>query len=379
MGLPPEPAAGMRSDPGLASWLQLTLAPGLGPATLRRLLSQFGLPEKILAASRAQLAQFASADALQALESDAVAKGVARALAWLEEPGNAVVTLADATYPRLLLEIGDPPAVLYCRGRIELLNRPALALVGSRNATAQGNSNAEQFARSFSAAGLTIVSGLAQGIDAAAHRGGLAGAGSTIAVLGTGVDLAYPQANAVLAAEIAENGLLISEFPLGTKALAHNFPRRNRLISGLAQGCLVIEAALASGSLITARAAAEQGREVFAVPGSIHSPLSKGCHALIKSGAKLAESAEDVLSELGAFRRSAIASGSGSANTATSSATPPDTEEPLLACMGFDPADVDSLCARAGLPAERVSAELLRLELAGRITVLPGGLYQRLN
>jgi DNA processing protein len=301
---------------------------------------------------------------------------VERALAWLEQPGNSVVTLADAAYPRLLLEIADPPALLYCRGRTELLNWPALALVGSRNATAQGVSNAEQFARSFSAAGIAIVSGLAQGIDAAAHRGGLAGEGSTVAVLGTGVDIAYPQSNAALAAEIAERGVLLSEFPLGTKAFAYNFPRRNRLISGLAQGCLVIEAALASGSLITARAAAEQGREVFAVPGSIHSPLSKGCHALIKSGAKLVESAEDVLSELAAFRRTGFASTRAPANAATNT---DEAEDPLLACMGFDPVDVDSLCARAGLPAERISADLLRLELAGRVAVLPGGLYQRLN
>jgi DNA processing protein len=372
----PERPAGMTSDPGLASWLQLTLTPGLGSATLRKLLSQFGLPEKVIAANRADLARYASAEALRALHSEAVAHAVARTLAWLEQPENAVVTLADAAYPRLLLEIADPPAVLYCRGRTDLLNRSALAVVGSRNATAQGSSNAEQFARSFSNAGLTIVSGLAQGIDAAAHRGGLSGPGSTIAVLGTGVDLIYPQANAALGAEIAAGGLLLSEFPLGTKALAHNFPRRNRLISGLAQGCLVVEAALASGSLITARAAAEQGREVFAVPGSIHSPLSKGCHALIKSGAKLAESAEDVLSELSAFRRGGFASSSGAS---VSSASTASTEEPLLACMGFDPADVDSLCTRAGLPAERVSAELLRLELAGRVTVLPGGLYQRLN
>ena len=368
----------MTPDPGLASWLQLTLAPGLGAVTIRKLLSQFGLPEKVIAAGRSELARFAGNDAVQALGSDAVAKAVAQALAWVEQPGNVIVTLADAAYPKLLLEIGDPPAVLYCRGRTELLNRPALAMVGSRNATVQGNSNAEQFARSFSTAGLTIVSGLAQGIDAAAHRGGLAGNGSTIAVLGTGVDIAYPQANAALAAEIAAHGLLVSEFALGSKALAHNFPRRNRLISGLAQGCLVVEAALASGSLITARAAAEQGREVFAVPGSIHSPLSKGCHALIKSGAKLAESAEDVLSELAAFRRSGIAP----PRAAPIEAAPAGlggADEPLLACMGFDPADVDSLCSRAGLPAEKVSAELLRLELAGRVTVLPGGLYQRLN
>ena len=369
----------MNPDPGLAGWLQLSLTPGLGSATLRKLLSQFGLPEKVLAAGRASLARFASPQALQELESDAVANAVEHALAWLEQPANAVVTLADAAYPKLLLEIADPPAVLYCRGRTDLLNRPALAVVGSRNATSQGNSNAEQFARSFSTAGLTIVSGLAQGIDTAAHRGGLAGEGSTIAVLGTGVDIIYPRINAALGAEIAASGLLLSEFPLGTKALAHNFPRRNRLISGLAQGCLVVEAALASGSLITARAAAEQGREIFAVPGSIHSPLSKGCHALIKTGAKLAESAEDVLSELSAFRRGGLARNSGAAKAGAASEIKSDAGEPLLACMGFDPANVDSLCTRAGLPAERVSAELLRLELAGRVTVLPGGLYQRLN
>jgi DNA processing protein len=365
----------MTTDPGLAGWLQLTLTPGLGAATIRGLLSQFGLPEKVLTARRAELARYASADALRALDSDAVRQAVERALAWLAQPGNAVVTLADGAYPRLLLETADPPPLLYCRGRTELLNQPALAVVGSRNATAQGASNAEQFARSFSAAGLTIVSGLAQGIDAAAHRGGLAAAGSTIAVLGTGVDTVYPRANSVLAEEIAARGLLVSEFALGTQAFAHNFPRRNRLISGLAQGCLVIEAALASGSLITARSAAEQGREVFALPGSIHSPLSKGCHALIKSGAKLVESAEDVLSELAAFRRT------GFASTRAPAVAPGKTGggDPLLDCMGFDPVDVDSLCARAGLPAERVAAELLRLELAGRVAVLPGGLYQRLN
>jgi DNA processing protein len=366
----------MTHDPALASWLQLTLAPGFGAATIRKLLSRFGLPETVLAARRADLAQYASADALQALDSEAVARAVEGALGWLAQPGRAIVTLADAAYPRLLLEIADPPPLLYCHGRTELLNQPALAVVGSRNATAQGANNAEQFARSFSAAGLTIVSGMAQGIDAAAHLGGLAAEGSTIAVLGTGVDNPYPPANAALAAQIAERGLLVSEFALGTKAFAHNFPRRNRLISGLAQGCLVIEAALASGSLITARSAAEQGREVFAVPGSIHSPLSKGCHSLIKSGAKLVESAEDVLSELGAFRRTGFASTRSRPGASEAEA---GAEEPLLSCMGFDPVDVDSLCARAGLPAERVSAELLRLELAGRVAALPGGRYQRLN
>lgn len=364
----------MTPDPGLAGWLQLTLTPGLGAATLRGLLQKFGLPEHVLAAGRAELSRHAGPEVLQALDSAAVADAVERALSWVARPGHSVVTLADAAYPRLLLEIADPPALLYCRGRTELLNRPALAVVGSRNATAQGATNAEQFSRAFSAAGLTIVSGLAQGIDAAAHRGGLAADAATIAVLGTGVDQVYPKANAALAEEIAARGLLVSEFALGAQALAHNFPRRNRLISGLAQGCLVVEAALGSGSLITARSAAEQGREVFAIPGSIHSPLSKGCHALIKQGAKLAESSDDVLSELGSFRRTGFAS-----TRAPAPARAGTAEEPLLECMGFDPVDVDSLCARAGLPAERVSTDLLRLELAGRVAALPGGLYQRLN
>ncbi|HVC12548.1 MAG TPA: DNA-processing protein DprA [Burkholderiales bacterium] len=363
----------MRHDPGLASWLQLTLTPGLGAATTRELLRRFGLPETFLTAQRTQLSRLLPSATFEALYSDHVARAVEHAQRWTQIPDHAIVTLADAAYPKLLLEIGDPPPLLYAVGRLELLERPALAVVGSRNATAQGTSNAEGFAKALSGAGLTIVSGLALGIDAAAHRGGLAGPGATIAVLGTGIDVTYPARNAGLAARIAQSGLLISEFPLGTPAAAQNFPRRNRLISGLARGCLVVEAALASGSLITARAAVEQGREVFAIPGSIHSPLSKGCHALIKQGAKLIESAEDVLAELGAIGGGAAAP-AGSASAARS-----DADEPFLEHMGFDPVNVDSLCARSGLSAERVSSELLRLELDGRVAVLPGGLYQRLN
>jgi DNA processing protein len=361
----------VKQDPGLASWLRLALTPGIGAATLRRLLRQFGLPQAILAQRRTELATFASPAVLSALDSDEVAQAVARGLAWAAEPEHSVITLADETYPRLLLEIADPPALLYARGRTELLQRGALAIVGSRNATLQGEANAQTLARALSEAGLTIVSGLALGIDTAAHRGGLAGAGSTIAVLGTGIDVIYPSRNAALAAEIGERGLLLSEFPLGTPPSAQNFPRRNRLISGLARGCLVVEAALASGSLITARAAADQGREVFAMPGSIHSPLAKGCHALIKSGAKLVESAEDVLAELSGFRASGHAS--------TTKEMPAITQPGLLAHMGHDPVDVDSLCSRAGMSAEQVSSELLRLELDGRVAVLPGGLYQRLE
>lgn len=364
----------MSQDPGLASWLQLSLTPGLGPATLRKLLQQFGLPHAVLARKRSELSSLAPPAALAALDSEPVANAVARALAWAAEPCHTVITLADETYPQLLLEIADPPPLLYAHGRAGLLQCSALAIVGSRNATQQGTANAEAFARTLSESGLTIVSGLALGIDAAAHRGGLQGAGSTIAVLGTGIDIVYPQRNAALAAEIAARGLLISEFPLGTAPSAPNFPRRNRLISGLARGCLVVEAALASGSLITARAAADQGREVFAVPGSIHSPLAKGCHALIKSGAKLVESAEDVLTELSGFRPSGYASTREPARPASGQA-----ESGLLAHMGHDPVDVDSLCSRAGLSAEQVSSELLRLELDGRVAALPGGLYQRLE
>src|SRR4051812_32371937 len=364
----------MTQDPGLASWLQLTLTPGLGAAALRSLLKQFGLPQEILARRRAELAAFAPASVLEALDSPEVRDAVSRALEWKAQPDHHVITLADDGYPKAILEIPDPPALLYGIGRAELLQRPCFAMVGSRNASVQGERNAESFAKALSDAGLTVVSGMAVGIDAAAHRGGLAGTASTIAVLGTGVDVVYPRRNAQLAQDIAAHGLLVSEFALGSGPVAHHFPRRNRLISGLSRGCLVVEAALASGSLITARTAADQGREVFAIPGSIHSSLSKGCHSLIKSGAKLVESADDVLSELAGFRASGYAStmaGRPEANDAGDSS--------LLAHMGHDPVDVDSLCVRAGLSAEQVSSELLRLELDGRVTVLPGGLYQRLE
>jgi DNA processing protein len=279
--------------------------------------------------------------------------------------GHAAITLADGDYPQPLLETADPPPLLYLHGRRELLARPGLAMVGSRSATPQGISNAEQFARAFSDAGLTIVSGLALGIDAAAHRGGLEGASSTIAVLGTGADILYPQRNRALGERIAREGLIVSEFPLGTPPHGANFPRRNRVISGLTRGCLVVEAALASGSLITARFAAEQGREVFAIPGSIHSPHSKGCHALIKQGAKLVESAQDLLQELGIK------------GFAASPATANPEVAGLLVHLGYDPCDIDALCARSGLTAAAVSAMLLQLELEGKVASLPGGLYQR--
>ncbi|MBI3376084.1 MAG: DNA-protecting protein DprA [Betaproteobacteria bacterium] len=360
----------MNRNPGLAAWLTLAHAPGLGAGAVRRLLKEFGLPEAVLSARRSELERFVPAPALQGLDASTTRSAVERSLDWASSPGRYIIPLSDPAYPRLLYEIPDPPTLLFARGRLELADKAALAVVGSRNATPQGLANAESFAKSLSAAGLAVVSGLALGIDTAAHRGGLAGAGSTLAVLGTGVDVSYPARNTALAEEIAVRGLLISEFPLGTPPVAHNFPRRNRLISGMSRGVLVVEAAIASGSLITARTAIEQGREVFAIPGSIHSPLAKGCHALIKAGAKLVDSVEDVLSELGAWQTDA---------TARAPDADHEDESSLLAYIGFDPVDFDSLCARAGLPAERVSAQLLRLELDGRIAALPGGRYQRLN
>jgi DNA processing protein len=355
----------MQHDAELAAWIRLSLVPGLGGKGLRRLLAAFGLPQQVLAASRAALARIVSADIAGRILSDLDSPAVDASLEWAVVDGHAVLTLADADYPRPLLEIADPPALLYLHGRRELLARPALAVVGSRNPTPQGVSNAEQFARSLSAAGLTIVSGLALGIDAAAHRGGLDRPGSTIAVLGTGADILYPERNRMLGERICREGLIVSEFPLGTPPLSSNFPRRNRIISGLTRGCLVVEAALASGSLITARLAAEQGREVFAIPGSIHSPHAKGCHALIKQGAKLVESAQDVLQEIG---MQGIEAAPAPIDPASAG---------LLADLGYDPCDIDTLCARSGLTADRVSAMLLQLELDGKIASLPGGLYQR--
>jgi DNA processing protein len=357
-------------DAELAAWLRLTLVPGLGGQGLRKLLGEFGLPSQVLGAGRGALATSVGDALAQRILADEGAAAVDAALAWAAAPGHSIVTLADAAYPQQLLEIPDPPALLYVIGDAGLATRRGLAIVGSRNATPQGTADAERFARAFSAAGLTIASGLALGIDAAAHRGALDGPGATVAVLGCGDDVVYPQRNASLYRAIAERGALVAEFPLGSPPVAANFPRRNRLISGLARGVLVVEAALASGSLITARLAAEQGREVFAMPGSIHSPLSKGCHALIKQGAKLVESAQDVLDELGL-----------PAPAQASAPAPAQAEKPhaLLAHLGRDPCNVDTLCQRSGLTPDIVSAMLLELELAGAVAALPGGRYQRID
>src|SRR5215467_6687539 len=357
----------MNDSGDLAAWIELSLVPGLGSSRFRSLLSAFGLPANVLGATRAQLSRVVPESLAAAILERGSAAEVEKALRWAGGRGRSVLTLADAAYPKQLLEIPDPPPLIYVAGDVARLSAPALAVVGSRNATPQGLQNARAFARALSEAGLAIVSGLALGVDSEAHRGGLEGRGATMAVLGTGIDTVYPQRNRSLADEVSSRGALVSEFPLGTGPHAGNFPRRNRLISGLARGCLVIEAALDSGSLITARLAADQGREVFAIPGSIHSPVSKGCHALIKQGAKLVESAQDVLEELGVSNRRAAAAPASEADSG------------LLESMGFEPCDIDELCCRSGLAAQAVSAMLLKLDLVGKIAGFPGGLYQRIR
>jgi DNA processing protein len=364
----------------LGAWLRLSLTPGIGNETARKLLAAFGSAQAIFEQTAGSLRQLGSdrlVDALQT-EPQTLAAQLQTTLDWLQAADNRrIVTLGDPGYPPALLAIEDPPSMLYMLGapdartQAAMENRaPSLAIVGSRNPTPQGESNARQFARAFGEAGLCIVSGLALGVDGAAHDGALLGGGTTVAVVGTGLDRVYPKQHLDLAHRIAQQGLLISEFPLGTPPLTANFPKRNRLISGLSQGTLVIEAALKSGSLITAGLAADQGKEVFAIPGSIHSPQSRGCHALIKQGAKLVESAQDVLEELNFPQASAQSLNGAEAE--------PAAEDPLLAEMGFEPVSLDALQARTGLATAVLQARLLDLEMAGEIARLAGGLFQRM-
>lgn len=379
-----------RDSVELAAWLRLTETPGVGPVAARQLLAAFGLPQDIFAQPYSALARVLperQARALLAAPDEALAALIERTVAWANEPGNAVFTLADRGYPPRLLELTDPPTVLYAKGDVSLLRAAAVGVVGARSATAAGIDNARAFAQALSAASVTVVSGLALGIDAAAHEGALNGPGSTIAVVGTGLDIVYPARNRALAHRIAEAGVIISEYPLGMGARAENFPRRNRLIAGLARGLLVVEAAAQSGSLITARLAAEQGRDVFAIPGSIHSPLAKGCHLLIKQGAKLVETAADILDELGWGRtvapvkrasRTAPAESATVAPAPAARLAPSAAETTLLDALGFDPVDLDTLCERTGQGAAALSAQLLALELDGRVERRPGGRFLRL-
>ena len=370
----------------LQAWLRLSLTPSIGNAAARRLLAHFGSAPAIFEACTTELQ--ACVSVAQAAQLRHPPEGFEQAFEttwqWLhagtQEVAHALVTLGDPRYPEGLLHTADPPLMLYVLGAPRWLNQAcallgwqrSLAIVGSRNPTPQGADNAFEFARHLACQGWSVVSGMALGIDAAAHEGALAAASSvlpTVAVIGTGVDRVYPRAHKQLAHRLAQQGLVISEFPLGTPPIASNFPKRNRIISGLTRGTLVVEAALASGSLITARTASEQGREVFAIPGSIHSPQARGCHALIRQGAKLVESAQDILEEFSDYTPDAKSAGGES--------TAGLAEHPLLQAMGYDPVHVEILSDRTGWSAANVQAQLLELELEGHVGRLPGGLYQR--
>ncbi len=391
----------------LAVWLRLSLTDGVGNLSARKLLAAFGLPQLVFEQNSTALQQIVSQAQSRALQSlpeglETLLQATQDWLAGVERDGVArsIVSLADALYPRSLLATEDPPILLYVTGATEIFTQLAtkpiandIAIVGSRNPTPQGEANARSFAKSLALSGLHVVSGLALGIDGAAHLGALearqeapASAGSTVAVVGTGLDRVYPKKHYELAHRIATQGLLISEFPIGTPPLAANFPKRNRIISALTQGTLVVEAAMGSGSLITARMALEQGKEVFAIPGSIHSTVSKGCHLLIKQGAKLVESAQDVLEELGQPSAINFAAAdahietkngqSGIENDNADGATT-GTDAALLEALGHDPVSLQALIARTGMDAAFLQAQLFELELSHQVARLPGGLFQR--
>ena len=401
----------------LAAWLRLTLSPGVGNATARKLLAAFGLPHVIFQQSSAALRQVVTErqalglavapPELQALLDttwnwltvghNPMASGALEGETPQAQEQHDILVLGDAAYPKSLLNIEDPPLMLYVlsvgKGRVadrlvDCLSH-SIAIVGSRNPTPQGAIHAHQFARALSAAGLTVVSGLALGVDGAAHQGAIDGAPNndtgensmaTIAVVGTGLDRVYPKSHRTLAHAIARNGLVVSEYLLGTPPLAENFPRRNRIIAGLAQGTLVVEAALKSGSLITARLAAEQGKEVFAIPGSIQSIQSRGCHSLIRQGAKLVETVQDILEELkfdiptpqGADGENAEGIDDFEDDNAV------DDDDALITALGYDPVSLDTLQARTGIPTPQLQAQLMTLEIEEKVSRLPGGLFQRI-
>lgn len=374
----------------LAGWLRLSLTPGIGDGAARRLLAAFGLPERIFTQPDAALREVVSHAQAEALMQPPPSLQAQIDLTWQwlqagdDKVSRRVVTLGDPGYPASLLEMADPPPMLYVLGApafdLTQLDH-SIAVVGSRNPTPQGATNARSFGRALGEAGLPVVSGLALGVDGAAHMGALDAAGdeprlATVAVVGTGLDRVYPARHRDLAHRITLQGLIVSELPLGTPPLTQNFPRRNRLIAGLARGTLVVEAALQSGSLITARLTSEQGKEVFAIPGSIHSPQSRGCHALIRQGAKLVESVNDILEELPPLHapRVAAASAPSSSNGANATSSP---EDPLLEALGFEPVSLDALSARTGWGAAELQARMLGLELDGHVSRLPGGLFQR--
>ncbi|MGB6242313.1 MAG: DNA-processing protein DprA [Castellaniella sp.] len=378
----------------LRAWIRLSLEPDLGAARIRLLLSAFGMPQDICAASISSLARYLDpglAARLRQPPDEALQQAIDASLDWLADPGHHLLTLADPQYPHALYELNDPPPILYAHGRLDILSRPMLAIVGARSATPEGTRNAHAFAQHLAQQGWCVVSGLASGIDGSAHAGALdagSAGGGTLAVLGTGIDRVYPPAHRALAHRIAEHGLMLSEFPLGAQGLPFHFPQRNRLVAALSRGVLVVEAAARSGSLITARLATEMGREVFAIPGSIHSPLSRGCHALIRQGAKLVESGQDIIEELrqGVLPGTAPpltpkppASAAEAPQAARPAGNPPVAEAaPLLQALGYEPADLDTLQARTGWTIDRLMGELTLLELGGALERQADGRYRRL-
>ncbi|MFV9474441.1 DNA-processing protein DprA [Advenella sp. RU8] len=421
----------MSSQEELQAWLRLTLEPGVGPVTARQLLAVFGLPDQVFAASVGQLMKYLPQKLALQLAAEPVPEIQAlihKTFEWLAKPKHYILTLADPLYPKSLLDTHDPPILLYVDGNPELFALPAIAMVGARNATIGGSDNARAFAKYLASQGWCVVSGLAHGIDAAAHEGALeapAGTGSTIAVMGTGINRLYPAANKNLALRIREQGALVSELPLDTPAVVHQFPRRNRIVAGLSKGVLVVEAAKQSGSLITARLAGEMGREVFAIPGSIHSPLSRGCHALIRQGAKLVETAQDIQEELTGVPGQGIKAGSGRTikrgmqdpsldGTTSKMPKKPGQEQELpgmesvesvqpggiapaavqnntsdfvlgpeqlhlLERMGFEPLSLDALINDLQIDVAQASSWLLALELGSYVVRLNDGRYQRLR
>lgn len=360
-------------DEQLLAWFTLLRAPGVGCQTLKPLLDSadaVSLMRRPPAHCPDKLRNYLSAPDLAGAEKD---------LAWLQQTNNHFITIKDRGYPPLLKELPDAPVALFAHGNPQLLSLPQIAMVGSRNPSHGGKSTGHEFARFLADAGLIITSGLAQGIDTQAHKGALDGNGKTIAVTGTGLDRVYPAANRALAHEIAKNGCLVSEYSPGTPPTPSNFPRRNRIISGLSAGTLVVEATVKSGSLITARLAAEQGREVFAIPGSIHNPMARGCHALIRQGAKLVETAEHIVEELASLLNDTPAHDQQPiANNAENVEKDPDHQK-LLDAMGYDPVTTDQLVTRTGFSAGMISSMLLLLELQGDVLSETGGVFTRLG
>jgi DNA processing protein len=395
----------------LKAWLRLSLTPGVGNITARALLKAFGLPEMIFQRSAAELQVHVSPAVSHhlCLEPEGLEDALNTTWAWLEKPAHRhasttlhkrLLTLADSDYPSSLMLTPDPPCLLYVMGQTQHLHwlSPAtfkaplaIAVVGSRNPTPQGRINAHEFAASLAQAGLTVISGLALGVDTEAHLGALQGGTlanplRTVAIVGTGLDRVYPHQNHALALSIAAHGLLMSEYPLNTPPITANFPKRNRLIAGLSQGCLVVEAAARSGSLITAKQAIDMGKDVFAIPGSIHTTVAKGCHDLIKQGAKLVDCVQDILEELKdlpALDQNTIALQQPTDSSNTEAELKLSMQEghtlQVLAHLGLDPVGLDELQKRSGLPTAQLQAELFQLELNGALGRLPGGLYQRLK